>query len=802
MTLRVNIFSKSLNASKRWHVSFFVSKIRSIACVAVKCSFALLSHPSGQVPGKARILLYYGVCLRPIRAVLVLLLLAASISTAYPQSNPSTKPWTVKEIFEGPSLTGYPPDGISWSPDGARATYISDEGDVMQIEVADGKLTKLLDHTKISALLDANISEKDRDHRARYDEPNYIWSPDSKQLLFDTNGELWLYNLANGVGVQVGDTGMQSGDDPKFSPSGEFISFVRNHNLFVQKMAGKNSARALTDSHDATILNGEIDWVYLEELNVRSNYFWSPDSRQLAYLQMDETQVPVYPIVDWIPLHATVDQQRYPQPGDLNPAVRVGVVSVTGGSTHWLKIPADGGNDYIPRFGWVNSHVVWVEMLARDQKHLNLYFADIRSGDVRLVLAQTEPKYFTMTYDIKLVGNDEVLIQSWRDGFTHIYRYTFDPKNPLTSDAKFATQLESGDYEVDSIKTVDEAKNTVYYLSNEGDSRQEQVWAVQLDGSAKRQVTKTRGVHDPVFPAKGGSFIDTASSLLIPDSVSYCTTQGECNVFWQSHPIEGHTIVAPEELELKAADGVTTLYGTLQLPVNMKAPGSVPLIVNPYGGPGIDAAKDAWRGKRFIFDQLMAEHGFAVLNVDNRGMAGRGRDFEQVAYHNFGPPQFADQMTCIDQVLAKYPQLDPHRIGWWGWSWGGTFTLYAATHSDRFLAEASGAPVTDWHNYDSIYTERYMGLPSDEAKNYDQDSVQNTAQNLKGHILILHGTGDDNVHFANTIQFIQKLLDHGIPYDYNVFPRKTHSVDGPITQTELFSRLLWHFETYVKNKQD
>ncbi|HEX3472967.1 MAG TPA: DPP IV N-terminal domain-containing protein, partial [Silvibacterium sp.] len=650
-------------------------------------------------------------------------------------------------------------------------------------------------------LLNANISEKDRDHRARYDEPDYIWSADSQHLLFDTSGQLWLYDLEKGVGIQVGDTGMQSGDDPKFSPDGESISFVRKHNLYVQKAHGKGAPLALTDSHDDTILNGEIDWVYLEELDVRSNYFWSPDSKQLAYLQMNETQVPIYPITDWITVHATVDEQRYPQPGDANPSVRVGVVNASGGATRWLKVPLDAGNDYIPRFGWVNPHTVWVETLTRDHKHMNLYFADVRSGEVRLVLAQSEPKYFTMTYDVKFVGDHQFLIQSWRDGFTHIYRYTFDAKNPLAAEAQLANQLESGPYEASAIKTVDESTGTVYYISNEGDSREEQVWAVQLDGTGKRRVTKTPGVHDPDFPEKGGSFIDKASSSMVPDSVSYCTAQGECTPFWQSHPIEDHSLVAPENLELKAADGVTTLYGTLQLPVGATAPGSVPLIVNPYGGPGIDAAKNAWHGKSFLFDQLMAEHGFAVLHVDNRGMAGRGRDFEQAAYHNFGPPQFADQMAAVDQVLAKYPQLDAHRMGWWGWSWGGSFTLYALTHTDRFLAGASGAPVTDWRNYDSIYTERYMGLPTENAASYDDDSVQNSAKNLKGHILILHGTGDDNVHFANTIQFIQKLLDNGIPYDYNVFPRKTHSVAGPIAQTELFNRLLSHFETYVKNGQ-
>ena len=739
--------------------------------------------------------------MHPARLLAVLLLLP-SLPLSLAQSATGSHPWTIKEIFGGQSLTGDPPFDISWSPDGSRATWITDSGDLMQVSTDSGKVTRLLDRSKIGHQLNANVTEKDRDHRGRYGEPDYIWSPDSKHLLFDTNGELWLYNLDNGAGIQIGNTGMQSGDDPKFSPNGEFLSFLRNHNLYVQKVSGNHTAQPLTDTSDPAILNGEIDWVYLEELDVRSNYFWSPDSKQIAYLQMNESRVPLYPLVDWIPLHATVDQQRYPQPGDANPAVRVGVVSPGDGGTHWLKIPLDAGNDYIPRFGWVNPRIVWVEVLTRDQKHENLYFADSKTGDVRLVLAQTEPKYFNTTYDVKFVGDHEFLVLSWRDGFTHIYRYSFDPKNPLAVEAHFENQLESGDYEVSSIKAVDEAAGAVYYLSSEGDPRQEQVWTVRLDGSARRQVTKATGLHDPDFPEKGGSFIDTASSSTSPPVISYCTSQGDCTPLWQSHSVEEHTLVQPELLTLKAADGTTTLYGTLQLPLNMTAPASVPLIVNPYGGPGADMQKDVWHGRGLYFDLLLAEHGFAVLHVDNRGMGGRGREFEQAAYHDFGPPQFADQMAAIDQVLAKYPQIDGHRMGWWGWSWGGTFTLYAITHSDRFLAAVAGAPVTDWHNYDSIYTERYMGLPLENMKIYNEQSVQNSAKNLKGHILILHGTGDDNVHIANTIQFIQKLLDSSIPYDYNIYPRKTHSVAGPIAQTALHEKLVWHFETYLKNKPE
>jgi dipeptidyl-peptidase 4 len=741
--------------------------------------------------------------LRPYLTSLLSLALLAAAPITHSQTTPPlpaqpTHPWTVKDIFGGRSLTGFPPSGISWSPDGKHATYMDGQGNIMQVDVADGKLKKLIDHSKIAFLLNAKISEQDRDHRGRYGEPDYIWSPGSKHLLFDTNGELWLYDLRSGNNVQVGNSHMQSGDDPQFSPDGSSLSYVRDHNLFVQKVhGGAEHPVALTHTTDPDLLNGEIDWVYLEELNVRSNYFWSPDSKRIAYLQMDETHVPTYPITDWIPVHPTIEEQRYPQPGDPNPAVRVGVVNASGGKTFWLRIPLSAGNDYIPRFGWVNDHVVWVEMLTRNQKHMNIYFADARTGKVALALAQTDPKYFTTNYDVSFFGNQFVIL-SWRDGYTHMYRYTFNVADPLSAPAQLANQLEHGDYEVSKVGTIDQSTNTVYYVSNEGNPLYEQVWAVHLDGSGRRLVTTMPGVHRVDFPPKGGSFIDTASNMTHLPKVSYCTEQGTCTAFWHSHPLEGHTLTPPIPLTFTAADGKTTLYGTLQLPLAPTSPHSVPLIVNPYGGPGVGTSKDAWGGGSYYFNLLLAEHGFAVLHVDNRGMADRGRAFEQVCYNSFGPPQLADQLAAVDQVLAKYPQLDPRRLGFWGWSWGGTFTLYALTHSDRFRVGVSVAPVTDFRLYDSIYTERYLGLPSKNAKVYDDDAVSNSAKNLHGHVAIFHGTGDDNVHFANTIQFIQKLIDAGIPYDYNVFPRKTHSIAGPTARQELFNRIVWEFETYLK----
>jgi dipeptidyl-peptidase-4 len=270
----------------------------------------------------------------------------------------------------------------------------------------------------------------------------------------------------------------------------------------------------------------------------------------------------------------------------------------------------------------------------------------------------------------------------------------------------------------------------------------------------------------------------------------------KCSVFWSTHALDPYQLRAPEQFEVKAQDG-TTLYATLLLPAGATSAASVPLIVNPYGGPGPQEVANSW-GDGLLFDEVLAEHGFAVLHADNRGTGNRGRDFAQAAYHNFGPVQLTDQLTVVDAALARYPVLDPKRLGWWGWSWGGTFTLYAMTHSDRFRAGVAVAPVTDWRNYDSIYTERYMSEPAEFAAGYRDFSVVNSAANLKGRLLLVHGTGDDNVHIENSVQFIQKLIEAELPYDLQIYPRKTHSISGADVRTHLFNRILWQFETYLK----
>jgi dipeptidyl-peptidase-4 len=705
------------------------------------------------------------------------------------------KPLTISDIFAHGPITGEMPNGISWSPDGRHLTYI-DGGELIDIDPVSGKSHILVSKAKFASMSGAAGSEKDRDHRDRYKMASYQWAPNSAHLLFDSNGSLFLYDLKNGTGIEVGHTGSASGDDPKFSPNGEYISFVRDHGLSVLKL-GNSGLPAITvaGSPKPTTLNGEVDWVYEEELEVRSNYAWAPDSRSLAFLQMDEESVPQYPIADWIPTHATVDLQRYPQPGDPNPDVRIGVVGAKGGKTQWVKIPFAAGHDYIPRFGWVNPKTLWIETLTRDHKHRTIYFVESGSSKALPVLEITDEKFIDDNYDVS-VDSGTVVLTNWTDGHNHLYLYSYDANNPLAGPLKLERQLTKGDFEVTEVLNVDHAGKVIQFASNEGDPLQQQLWQVSYEGDRK-QLSSAPGFHIGIVAPVGGAFVDRSSTRVEPASFDVCSAPGKCTPFWSSRALEPFQLHAPQQLQVKAHDG-TTLYATLLLPDSVGDPASVPLIVNPYGGPGPETVANRYGGDGMLFDQLLAQHGYAVLHADNRGMGARGRDFAQAAYHNFGPVQLEDQLTVVDSVLAQYPQLDSKRLGWWGWSWGGTFTLYALSHSDRFRAGVCVAPVTDWVNYDSIYTERYMSQPSEFSTGYHDFSVVNSAANLKGHLLLVHGTGDDNVHIENTVQFVQKLIEAQIPYDLQIYPRKTHSIAGPDVRTHLYTRILAHFDKYLK----
>ncbi|MGD0829645.1 MAG: DPP IV N-terminal domain-containing protein [Terracidiphilus sp.] len=335
------------------------------------------------------------------------------------------KPLGVEAIYAHGPLIGTQPEDLSWSPDGKRLTYMTD-GMLMELDQATGRARVLVGDSKLATLAAGQDTEQDRDHRERYKMPGYQWAPDSQHLLFDRVGRLWLYDLKSGKGVQIGDSGEASGDDPEFSPDGASLSFIRNHSLVIARLKEPGlPVTVVAAAESPAILNGEVDWIYLEELDARSNTAWSPDSKQLAYMQMDESAVHEYPIPDWLPRHATVEMQRYPQPGDANPAARVGVVSGEGGQTIWMRTPIRAGQDYIPRFGWVDAKTLWIETLTRDQKHRDLYFADAGTGEAHAVLQLSDEKFFDDNYDL-FVGDGKIVLTNWSDGHNHMYLYSYD----------------------------------------------------------------------------------------------------------------------------------------------------------------------------------------------------------------------------------------------------------------------------------------------------------------------------------------------------------------------------------------
>jgi dipeptidyl-peptidase 4 len=704
----------------------------------------------------------------------------------------ATNPLTLDAIFAEGGITGRGPENIQWSPDNKRVSYVQrddagEHGELWYVDIATGEKKVLVSEANLARLApDANKikDEREKERVLRYHVGAYFWAPDSKHLLFDANGQLWLYLLESNTAVQFTSSPDPS-DDPKFSPDGNHVAFVRKHNLFVQQVT-EGAPRQLTNDTDENILNGEVDWVYSEELSVRSNYFWSPDSKEIAFLQMDEKLVPTYPITDWLPTHPKVEQEKYPKAGDPNPTVRLAVINAKGGKPKWITLTKETDN-YVPRFGWVREGVLWAEVLNRAQDTMEIYFVDAKSGHTRKVLTESMSNaWVNVNDDFKMLNSgDRFIWSSWRDGHTHLYLYSFDKQDPLSADAKLERQLEQGDYEVLGVQAID--NDAVYFTANAGDYHQQGVYSVKFDGTGFTKISREGGVHNPNFADDAKHYVDHASAIANPAWLSLCATGGACSEIWSARSIEGYGIVAPKFLDFKADDG-TTLYAELLLPPNSPV-GKIPVLIEVYGGPAAQLVRDEWGGPTELFHQILARKGIAIFTVDNRGTPNRSLKFSTAIRHEFGAIELNDQLAALHQLESQYPQLDKDRVAIWGWSNGGSMTLYALTHSREFKAGISVAPVTDWHNYDSIYTERYMGLPKENAKGYEESSMPKAADQLHGALLLVHGTSDDNVHFQNSIQMIDALIKADKPFRLMVYPGKTHGIAGKDARIHLFEMI-------------
>jgi dipeptidyl-peptidase 4 len=743
-------------------------------------------------------------------AVLALILLTGLLLPVWAQSSSPVKPLTIEALFAPGGLTGRGPENMEWSPDGTKLSYVQrddegEHGELWYVDAATGEKKVLVSAAKLASLApDATKvkDERERERLTRYHVAAYLWAPDSKHLIFDSQGQLWLFDLASGTAVQF-TSAPDPSVDPKFSPDGSHVSYVRKHNLYVRSASGEGE-KQLTKDTGESLFNGDIDWVYAEELAVRSNYFWSPDSKQIAFLHMDETKVPSYPLVNLSPTHPTVDNEKYPEVGDPNPTVKLGIVDADRDKVRWISLTNDSMSkdkdeeSYIPRFGWVRDGVIWAEVLNRAQDKMDLYFVDAKSGKSRIVLTETTPGAW-IDFDhaeVRFLNSTGAFLwPSWRDGNMHLYLYSFDKQNPLAADAKLERQLTQGDYEVLGIEGVDESAGTVFFSANKDDPRQRRIFSAKLDGTGLQQLTHDEGVYSAQFSDDGKHYEQTFSGPLTAQRMSLCSVGGACAPVW--HARDGfaeYGLRAPKFLEFKAEDG-TTLYARLLLPPAASASSKIPLIVHIYGGPG---GQTVLKQPEDAFDEILSRQGFAIFSVDNRGTPGRDRKFQTAIRDEFGAIELKDQLAALDQLFAEYPQLDKDRTAIWGWSNGGSMTLYAMTHSDRFRAGVSVAPVTDWVNYDSIYTERYMGLLKDEAKSYAESDMTKAAANLHGALLLAHGTGDDNVHFQNSSQMIDALIKAGKQFRLMIYPNKTHGISGSDAREHLFHMIEDHFERELK----
>jgi dipeptidyl-peptidase-4 len=735
-------------------------------------------------------------------AVLALFFAAISVAPSAAQTSP-TKPLTIETIYQPGGLGGRGLESAEWSPDGTKLTYVQrdekgENGELWYVDASTGEKKMLVSAAKLASL-DPDVNkvknEREKERRTRYRVAAYLWAPDSKHLIFDSQGQLWLYDLGTETAVQFTSAGDPSGD-PKFSPDGAHVAYVRKHNLYVRPVSGKDE-KALTKDTGENLFNGDIDWVYAEELGVRSNYFWSPDSKEIVFLHMDETKVPIYPITDWMPTHPNVENEKYPKVGDPNPVVKLGVVDADKGKVRWISLTSDE-ESYVPRFGWVKEGVIWATLVNRAQDKMQLFFIDAKTGKSRVVFTETTPDSwmdFENTEIPFLKTSGGFLWRSWRDGNTHIYHYSFDKQNPMAADAKLEGQLEKGDYEVLGIEGVDEAAGTVFFAANKDDPRQRHIFSVQLDGSGFKALTSEEGMHAGNFSDDGKHYTHMYFGPEKSPSISLCAVGGSCNPVWAARDaVAEYGLRAPKYLEFKADDG-TVLYGRLLLPPDAAASGKIPLIIHIYGGP---AGQMVTKSTPDPFDEILARKGFAIFAVDNRGTPGRDRKFQTAIRHEFGAVELKDQLTALDQLLVQYPQLDKDRIAIWGWSNGGSMTLYAMTHSDRFRAGVAVAPVTDARNYDSIYMERYFGLLTDDKAGYEQSDVATAADKLHGALLLVHGTSDDNVHFQNSIQMIDALIKAGKQFRLMIYPNKTHSIAGNDAKVHLYTMIVDHFERELK----
>jgi dipeptidyl-peptidase 4 len=700
---------------------------------------------------------------------------------------------TLEKIFGG-YLQAPSPSELRWSPDGRRLAFFSSAGDgdksLWFLDAVTGEKMKIISSKQIeemtSSATQTTASERERMRRIRYDIASFLWSPDSKKILFVSSGRLYLFDIAEHKSQLLvpAKTNVQ---DPKFSPDGACISFIYEHDIWLAPISSGKEKR-LTSGGSEFLLHGDLDWVYQEEFDLRTGYHWSPDSRHIAFLELDEKMVPVYPIVDQLSPQATVDWQRYPKAGDLNPKARVGIINVKSGKAVWL----DHRMEYIPRINWADNRGVAIQLLNRSQNELEIIEVNPENGGSHTIFKERDRYWLDITDDlIFMSGGREFLWTSSRSGFRHIYIYS--------RSGELLKQLTSGEWVVREITGIDENNGWIYFTSNKAETLGRQLFRIKPDGSGVERVTKEPGVHEIQMNALATAFVDSFSSLTqVPLINIQDVASGQKTELFHERSLEKFGLVVPEMKTLKTSDGATIRI-LIYRPDHIQPGKKLPALVYVYGMPDAPTITDAWHGVRGLFHQFLVQQGYLVVQIDDRSSAEPGHINAVAAYHNFGSTAARDHETAV-QYLKSLSYVDADNMAIWGWSGGGYTAAYHLTHTNLFKIGVAGAPVTDWLLYDSIYTERYMGSPTQDREAYDRASAVSAASDCNGRLLIIHGTLDDNVHPQNTYQLIHALIESQKQFDLMIYPGKTHGITGATENIQLYTMIYKFLERYLKGE--
>ena len=732
-----------------------------------------------------------------------LLIGAAMLSTAL-----NAETLTIERIFSSPSLDGNAPRALKVSPDGERVTFLKGKQtdyerlDLWEYHIESGETRMLFDSNDLQSgeevLSDEEKARRERMRLSGSGIVSYQWSDDGKALLFPLGGDVFYHKLGEKGAKQLLDTEAFE-TDIKLSPKGNYISFIRDQNLYVKHIAsGKETA--ITKEGGGNIKFGMAEFVAQEEMGRMTGYWWSPDESKIAFTKVDESPVDVITRSEIYADDIKLIEQKYPKAGTPNVLVELAIQDISSGDRTWVDL-GDDKDIYFARGKWMpNSSTFTYQWQTRDQQTLELRAFDMTESKQKVLLTESSDTWVNLHDDLYFLKEQGQFIwASERDGFKHLY--LFD------NNGKLVKQLTKGDWVVDSVEAIDTANNHLYFSGRKDTPLESHVYSVSLDGGEINRVTELGAYHSAAFSKDASIFIDRFSTINSPAQVSLNSATGERITWLEENKVEeGHPLhaymdswTAPEFGDITTKDGATLKY-RIYTPESAKQNPKQkhPVIVYLYGGPHAQVVTNSWAGNRGLLFQHWVDQGYVVFTLDNRGSNYRGKGFEDPIYKKMGFIEVEDQVTGVE-FLRTLPYVDAKRIGVHGHSYGGYMTLMTMFKAgDYFAAGVSGAPVTDWRLYDTHYTERYMGTPNTDDDAYTASSVFPYAKDLKGDLLIYHGMADDNVLFTHSTMLYKHLQDLAIPFETMDYPGKKHSIRGKQTGIHLYKTITNFFNRTLK----